>query len=222
MRAAHIRYAVLPVILLMLVSCGTPPERRAAVEPEVEKVVPPGTIFIDAFLDKDLDGWDPLTGSWRSGEGILKQTNSSSSKMLEGFRFLVVEELIPVNSRVEVELQFPGTPRRQAFAGVVFRFRDQFNYYYFRLCDFAKYQDRAEIYRMYQGERYIKMASMDITVNPEQWYHLMVETDGPVLRAFLDGDLVGEVVDNSIPQGTHGVATGKTGAAFRNFKIEDL
>lgn len=178
-------------------------------------------LFADDFESKQLEGWSATSGSWRSGRGRLTLWGRGSGHdTKDALKILTLVSLPPRDCRIEVDLRFLATPRHQeAFAGILFRYQDPFNFYWFRLCDFEKYQDRFELYKFCKGQRDLGLGSGDITFNPLQWHRLAVEVQGSTLRAYLDGEKVLEAANSDLDIGTVGLAVKKTAQVeFRRFR----
>lgn len=221
-----VRMGISLVALALLVGAGcagpTPTYRE-----EAEELVAPTADdfrFVDDFVHKHLDGWTVGSGTWRSGRGVLTLWGRGTGHdTREEIKTLTLASLPPRDCRIEVDLRFLSEPRGEAFAGILFRYRDPFNYYWFRFCDFEQYQDRVEIYKFYKGERDLTLGAQPITFNPFQWYRLAVEVEGPALRAYLDGKEVIDVTDADLDVGTAGLAVKKTAKVeFRRFRVLSL
>lgn len=183
---------------------------------------PRNAIYVDDFEDRALPGWTSQSGSWRAGRGVLSQSSRTLSSDGEGFRIITFEDLPDDQYRIEVEMRFTTGPRRQAFAGIMFRYQDAFNFSCLRICDFEKYQDRIELYQMRAGQRNLNLGSRDMTVNPTQWYHLALEVDGKELTAWLDGRKVIQATVDEPVSGVVGLATKEAAAEFRRFRVLPL
>jgi len=178
-------------------------------------------LFADDFEDNALQGWDPVSGSWRAGGGILTLSDWGPGRGTKHEpKIIALSDLPPRNCRIEVDVRFLAKPREEAFAGIVFRYQDNFNYYWFRFCDFEKYQDRYEVWEMLKGQRIINQGGQKITFNPGQWFRLAVEVEDSNLRAYLDGEQVINLTHPDLESGTVGLATKKTKAVeFRRFRV---
>lgn len=178
-------------------------------------------LFTDNFEAKQLQGWTVTTGTWRSGRGILTLWGRGSGHdTKDEVKIITLASLPPRNCRIEVDLRFLSQPRGEAFAGILFRYRDPFNFYWFRLCDFEKYQDRLELYEFYRGQRDLSLGNQHITFNPLQWHRLAVEVENTTLRTYLDGEEVIHVMNPDLETGTVGLALKKTAEVeFRRFRV---
>lgn len=221
-----VRMGISLAVLALLVGAGCT-GRTPAFQEEGEELVPSTAHdfhFADDFMDKDLYGWTVGSGTWRSGRGVLTLWGRGTGHdTREAIKTLTLTSVPPRDCRIEVDLRFLSEPRGEAFAGILFRYKDPFNYYWFRFCDFEQYQDRVEIYKFYKGERDLTLGSEPITFNPLQWYRLAVEVEGAALRAYLDGKEVIHVTDADLDIGTAGLAVKKTAKVeFRRFRVLSL
>lgn len=207
-------------LFLLIVGCGS--KGQVVKEDEGTDIVWPSTfVFEDDFMD-DLDRWETIGGSWKVGNGILRQTNRRIAEEGEGFVFLLVEDVPVSDYRIEVDIRFSEGRANQRFAGIVFRYLDPFNFLSYRLCDFRHFDDRIEIYEYLQGQRQIKVDHENLAINPLQWRRFAVEAIGPEISAYLDGELVLRTMNADLMSGRVGLATKGAKAEFRNFKVMEL
>ncbi len=211
------------IALLVIVGAGCCSRTRALQEEENKGVVlrAADVLFADDFVDSNLDDWTVTSGTWRSGRGVLTLWGRGSGHDTKSdIKIITLSDLPPQNCRVEVDLRFLSEPREEAFAGILFRYQDPFNFYWYRFCDFETYQDRFEICEFHKGQRNIGQGSRQITFNPNQWRRLAVEMEDSNLRAYLDGEPVIDLVNPDLETGTVGLAVKRTAKVeFRHFRV---
>ena len=212
--------AIALVIVLGTIGCS----RTKTIEEEGKEVTVPTArdyLFAADFEDRSLDAWKVVTGTWRAGRGVLTLWGRGTGHDTKNeIKIITLADSPPRNCRIEVDVRFLSPPRAEAFAGILFRYQDGFNFYWFRFCDFEKYQDRYEIYEFFKGQRNIRLGSGQITFNPDQWYRVAVEVEDANLRAYLDGKEVTNLVNPNLATGTVGLATKKTAnVEFRRFRV---
>jgi hypothetical protein len=203
----------------LFLGCGARPQDTAE-EPGV--TLPAGVLFIEDFSDRDLPGWKIDTGGWSAREGVLRSSRKTEVKAASGHNLIVLKEIPEDNYRIEVDFRFTKEPKDQAFAGVVFRYRDPFNFYQMRVANFRSYQDRVEFYRYFKGLREIEQESRHLYVNLEKWYHVVIEVEGGLARGWLDGREVGLFEMPEIESGTVGLSSRNADVEFRRFLVSEL
>lgn len=105
-------------------------------------------------------------------------------------------------------------------AGIVFRYRTSRHYYHFV---FENGSTVRLALRLPEDEQFRKsawkvLATKPFAVDVKRWYTLRVETAGPRIRAFVDGQLVLESSDASITKGQAGL-TARFPARFTDFRV---
>ncbi|MBL8178414.1 MAG: hypothetical protein JNK48_27315 [Bryobacterales bacterium] len=109
---------------------------------------------------------------------------------------------------------------RKDTAGIVFRYRTSRHYYHFA---FDSGTSVRLALRLPEDEQFRRSSWKVLAVKPfpydtRRWYTLRVETAGPRIRAFVDGQLALEASDDSILKGQAGL-TARFPARFTDFRI---
>ena len=105
-------------------------------------------------------------------------------------------------------------------AGLTFRYHTNRHYYLFALAGgnkvrLALHQPLEPKLRVH-GRK--ELASADFPYDTKRYYLLKVETEGPDIRAYIDGKLILEASDSDLPKGKAGVIAGGP-ARFEDFHV---
>ena len=162
----------------------------------VESAIDAPTPKFDDFQDGNADGWTPDGGTWVmttlvNGAVVYEQSDNlqlSVRSALHGTNW--TDQLVEADANM---INFSGTNR---FMGVVARYRDPANYYYFIL----RTNNTWELKRLVDNVS-LTLATGAVTVNTGTWYTLSLEVIGSTLKAYLNGVLLGSATDTSHPSG---------------------
>ena len=129
---------------------------------------------------------------------------------------LIHEPITSVNSELTVQVRTESGSDNNRFAGLVFRYQDQQNYY---IAGINTQTDEVEIIRVANGARQ-GVAKKSVNLRNDRWYRLKVDLEGINIRVSLDGDTMIRTQDNSFLRGKSGFFTrSDTVARFDDFKI---
>lgn len=175
---------------------------------ELPATLPSAMRVQDDFQDANAAGWTPWgTTNWRvrpiNGSYVYRQLD------VQGGARSVLDAPVLKNQGIEADV----TVRSQgstSWVGLVARYVDPQNFYYL-LVD----QDSVEIRRMLNG-RFGALATAPFSLKTNITHRLRLETVGSWIRAFVDGKLVAQTIDEAIPEGRAGLTMWKTAADFDN------
>lgn len=103
--------------------------------------------------------------------------------------------------------------------GVVFRYRDQDNYYAF---NWSNYFDKREVYKRQDGAK-IVLASSPGTRRAHDPYRVDITVEGPRIQVRVDGELLFDVLDSTHSTGTVGLLSGhNTSAYFDDIRVTSV
>jgi hypothetical protein len=119
-----------------------------------------------------------------------------------------------VESRVRLE-SFAGDGGEDQWIGVMTRYTDENNYYYFSL----RSSKRMALRKLVDG-RIVELGDAGFALGIADWHVLRLEAIGDRLRAFIDGQLLLEAVDDAHPTGISGIATYRAAASFDYLRVE--
>jgi rhamnogalacturonan endolyase len=107
---------------------------------------------------------------------------------------------------------------RQENAGLVFRYHTSRHYYAFTLANgtTARLALRLPVDAAFRQSAWKELASTAFPYETTRYYQMRVETEGPRIRAYLDGKLLFEASDGEIPKGMAGVTANRP-ARFQDF-----
>lgn len=166
----------------------------------LESAIDAPTPKFDDFQDGIADGWVPDGGAWSmttalNGSLVYRQSDDAQiavRSVLNGTNW--TDQLVEADANM---ISFTGTNR---FMGVVARYRDPANYYYFIL----RTNNTWELKRLVDNVS-LTLATGTVTVNTNTWYTLSLEVIGSTLKAYLNGVLLGSATDSSHPSGRIGL-----------------
>ncbi len=106
------------------------------------------------------------------------------------------------------------------FAGLVFRYRTNRHYYFFGLAQgkLARLAIRQPLDKQFRTMDWRELASAPFTYDVRRYYTLRVESKGPRIRAFIDGQLIFDTTDSEILKGKAGIAANAP-ARFTDFAV---
>ena len=139
----------------------------------------------------DMGSWAILADSTApSKPNVLAQTSTDSTD----YRFPVAVLNDGVFKDMEVSVKFkPVAGSVDQAGGLVFRYRDENNYYIVRA---NALEDNCNLYHVINGQR-SQFAGANITVAPRQWHELKVVCVGNQIICFLDGKQVIQATDDT-------------------------
>jgi hypothetical protein len=109
---------------------------------------------------------------------------------------------------------FAAGGTQDKWVGVMARYTDEQNYYYLSL----RSSNTVSLRKLNNGA-IVNLGTAPFTVNPGTWYTLRLETVGSKVRAYVDGRLVFERNDASLPTGNTGMATYRAAARFDDILV---
>lgn len=156
--------------------------------------------------------------------------SSKSGKGMEGDWVVMIDETAPIPKKVlaqtsdeDLEYHFPilicdgnnlsdgivkvffkaVSGKRDRAAGVIFRFRDQDNYYVLRA---NALEDNLDLFKFENGKRK-KIAGADVKVSSREWHTLKVEFKDTTIKGYYDDKLLINVEDKTYNSGKVGLWT---------------
>jgi hypothetical protein len=211
---------------------------------EVEKVEQtitssgPKTIFYDNFNDRKNE-WQQIRGSWKIDSNGFFQQRSADERMLNCI--LYVDNPQTANATYETFLRIaPDLPtvltdsdadralryniRYICGAGLIFRMKDQDNFYMFRLAG----EEGAVLGKMVNGEwfdianpRTIDFLPSRVKFSADNWYRLKVDANGDRIVCYINDSVVCSATDSQFSLGRFGLCTFKSVADFDYIKVYD-
>lgn len=156
-------------------------------------------IFSDAFSGS-LSKWTTVSGTWAIESGEASQSSDVSPP---DYKKMVAGDSVWKNYYFEAHVNIKTSSGW--FKGIVFRYQDENNYYFFHL-DWAS--QAWFLRKMVAGSR-IDIASGSIAVNPNQWYNLTITVNKNKIRGYIDSTSKADVTDNSLSWGKIGLLADK-------------
>lgn len=118
-----------------------------------------------------------------------------------------------IESRMQLE-DFAVEGSQDKWFGVMTRYTDENNYYYFSL----RSSKGMSLRKLVDG-RIVELDSAGFTLNVTDWHTLKLEAIGNHIRAYIDGQLLMEAEDDSHPVGISGIVTYRTSALFDYLRV---
>lgn len=184
---------VIGVFLLSSCDSNPPPADtpRLSLDPQ-EKVT-----LKDDF-EKENPKWRFASGKWERRSGILAQTATENA-----FNIALLEDTKVSDLDVSVRFK-PISGKTDASGGVVFRAKDEKNYYLVRG---NSLESNFRLYTAKDGKR-DQIASTKVTAPAlGEWHTIRVVAKGSKIQAYLDGKLLIDHEDKSFGEGWVGLWT---------------
>lgn len=181
--------------------------------------IAPTTPFGDAFDSGSADDWTTVTLSGGSANwsvvsngtsNVYRQSNSTTTAAT----YAHAGNSTWTDQVLEVDAKANTFGTSSQFFGVVSRFTDTSNYYYFIL----RANNTVELKKYVAGVQ-STLDTAQFTVSTTPTYDLKLEALGPTLNAYVDGRLVLEAQDTSLPAGKIGLKLLNTAAEFDNVLV---
>ena len=118
-----------------------------------------------------------------------------------------------IESRMQLE-DFAVEGSQDKWFGVMTRYTDEDNYYYFSL----RSSKSMSLRKLVDGQ-IVELATTGFTLGVGGWHVLKLEAIGKQIRAYVDGQLVMEAEDSSHPVGISGIVTYRTTALFDYLRV---
>ncbi|MBE1442369.1 family 43 glycosylhydrolase [Paenibacillus sp. OAS669] len=195
----------LSIILILLQAAGI---LSFASVSQAEAAANQGVLMSDTFEDGSFARWTISGGTWSvtddgtaSGNKMLYQSNTSQEAYAtagdSGWTDYIYE------TRIQLVDDGP-------YPGMLARFKDTNNYYYFRLNPTSI--NKLELNKKVNGTD-STLASVNFPTQKGRWYTMRMALEGASIRCYLDGNLIFNVTDSSLASGKIGFRTkwGKAG-----------
>ena len=118
-----------------------------------------------------------------------------------------------VESRVQLEF-FSESGNQDKWLGVMTRYTDENNYYYFALRS-----SKVMALRKLVNGRIVELGRADFMLPSDAWLTLKLQAVGDRLRAFVNGQLVIQAEDSDHPIGISGIVTWRAAARFDYLRV---
>ena len=167
----------------------------------------------DWLLPDDLQ-WTVANGTWNVEDGIYKVTRDGRAEhSLVGF---AAWDDYTVEAKVRLD--------EGNWAGIVFRAQSEMEYYVYYL---NVPNNKTELWRHKSGawdarDNIGELAGSNVTIVNGEWFDMRVVLEGNLMRLWIDGEMQGELVDetvNGYTAGQAGVWAWETAASFDDFKV---
>ena len=166
------------------------------------------------FENNSTAGWT-FTGDadWRivsaGGTRLLRQSRTT------GMAFAILEPSEGDNQSIQADVRInelgPGTP----WAGFVLRYTDAQNYYYLLVN-----RTSVQIRKIVNGS-FGPIATAPFSLVLGRWYNFRLEAIGSRLRMFVNGQQVGEVIDEAHASGRAGMTMWRARTDYDNVIVSD-
>ncbi len=234
---------VLVAVLFVVSFCGgksvavAPAPTAEAVQTSVI-TAGPKTIFFDNFNDRKNE-WQQISGNWIVAlQGFMVQ-KASDPRMLNCLMYVshpqaanctletyvrIVPDLPAVITDSPADQEMVRNVRYIIGAGIIFRMKDQNNYYMFRLAG----EEGAVLGKMVDGvwvdidnPRSLDFLPERVRFSQDNWYELKVDCYGDNIICSINDSVVVNKSDTQFSLGRFGLCTFKTRADFDYFKVYD-
>ncbi len=203
---------------LVLVACTTAPEPVPG-PLVIERTLPPGEkiIFEDDFSSY-RPAWKQVRGKWALEAGEMRQQRDDPREE----NSLMYVDIVDVSDvEITASVRSGGGTSMVSGAGLVFRLKDDRNYYMFRLAG-----QRAVLGKMVNNEwtdlANPQAADFRVDGQLESTETLRVRVVGDRIQCWVGSDSVVNLTDPEFATGKVGLSTFKATAAFDFIKIVEL
>ena len=160
--------------------------------------------FFESRRDYTIVGGDWQSGSFPSGDGLRQSDTSGQALAIQGL------SMDDQSIEVDVTLDTFASTNPTAWYGVVVRYVDPNNFYYFSV----RSSNQIQIRKVVNGVgTVLKAASFNVVPGDSQ--RLYFSAIGNELMAIVEGAVLIRAVDNDLPRGRFGLATNRAGATYR-------
>jgi pectate lyase len=207
--------------LLLDVDITGPTHGRAALvtdraQAEFDNVIVSPTLFTTLYSNDFEDGTGPWNfsglGFWNLrtlGSAVFSQS-SVAGDARASIGVPTDDQIVRVRARLDTFATPTGTQER--WFGLMARHVDDANFYYLSL----RSSNTVQLRKVVNGT-ITPLASATLPVLPAHWYQLRLDAVGDQLRAYVDGNLMLEADDTSLPVGDSGPVMFKSATDFDDF-----
>jgi hypothetical protein len=179
--------------------------------PLYEAEIPNGSACEDFVREQNLrQSGSPAWDCTNFEAGYLRQAS------LEGIARAAIGPVTDdqaIESRLQLE-DFAMEGSQDKWFGVMTRYTDENNYYYFSL----RSSKSMSLRKLVDGQ-IVELDSAGFTLNVSDWHTMKLEAIGNQIRAYIDGQLLMEAEDDSHPVGISGIVTYRTSALFDYLRV---
>jgi hypothetical protein len=160
--------------------------------------------FLESRRDYTIVGGNWQSGNFPSGDGLRQSDTSGEALAIQG---------LPMDDQsieVDVTLDTFASANPTAWYGVVLRYVDADNFYYFSV----RSSGQVQIRKVVNGVGAVLKAA-NFSVVPGDSQRLYFSAIGNELMAIVEGELLIRAVDDDLPRGRFGLGTNRAGATYR-------
>jgi hypothetical protein len=171
--------------------------------------LPEPTVFQETFEGASPSEWEPWGKTdWRVvGAG---PSHAYRQRNIEGNARTILQTLEGADQAIQADLRILSVDGPTPWAGLMVRYTDSNNFYYL-LVNAASIQIRRNIDGAFEP-----IARVPFALTLGHTYRFRLEAIGTRIRAFLNGELVAEAVDDAHPRGKVGLAMWRTVSEYDN------
>tara|TARA_R110002096_G_scaffold97694_22_gene217868 strand:+ start:2744 stop:4792 length:2049 start_codon:yes stop_codon:yes gene_type:complete len=194
-------------------------------------------LFVDDFENGNIDSWtivddvEPVSGpsNWLIEKGELKQTSNiwSYNGEVEFIYHLGTHAVSGELEWTDYSVNAVLTSNDDDGIGLIFRYQDSKNYYRILLLNDAGNSGAANstfqrIQKFVDGEPTTLFQNKITPAFPNGYFALTADVRGDTIRAYLDGELIGEAIDSTYSSGKVGVLCyANSGARFDDITVTE-
>ncbi len=171
-------------------------------------------------FDDDASDWKAANGTWEVQDGAYKQTTRWGKAM-----HALVDSMEWSDHVLEAKVRLEAGH----WAGIVFRARNEFEYYVYLLCP---KENKSELWRHrrstafqdgFEGRDEIEhnIPPIGLTITRHEWFKLSVAVEGDRIAVAINDIQQGVFKDGTYATGTVGVWTWDTQASFDDVTLTD-
>jgi hypothetical protein len=175
-------------------------------------------LFSDLF-DGDLSQWQQISGSWGIVQDVFPENTNYVCSITGGSYVGGLVLTAGSENWTNYTLEFKVKKVSGNYFNVVFRYTDIGNHY---LLEPSYDEVHVALFKKVGGGGYQELTATRPLQDTEQgtWYHYRIVLQGPSIKIYVDGILIFDVLDNSLPTGKIGIGaySGST-AYFDNIRV---
>ena len=210
---------IIVLITVFMWNCSHSPKVS---EPEPMEPLEKPFLISDTLRYTDMEKFQVISGDWKTSEKGVESRKKTGNKFIDGHGLLILREAEWSEGVFGVTTYWKERLGNNHYMGIVFNYKDPYNFYLVRICDFEKYQDMVELYQMVDGQRFMHLAEKHLSLNPFQPYRLELNIMGERLLVKMDNKKMFEYELPKPVEGKVGLMSKNSGTVFSDFYLKFL
>jgi hypothetical protein len=171
---------------------------------------PRSVLFADSFTSGVDEAWTPTSGTWGANSASVYAQTSTTGDARSHVGIPTEDQTVTARARATAFATGTG----EWWFGLAARYVDDGNYYYLTL----RKSGELSLRKLTNGTITV-LDSFPITVPAGDWFDVKLEVIGDKLRGYVNGQIMVEATDSTLPSGRYGAVMYKTAAEYDNFLV---